>query len=622
MKWDNSFFLGFVLLIIASTAKATDQFQYPVRKHLDLSTELSLKLNSNDDFIHPKHTDGYIKSREYDFMSLSTQSTSSGRGKALKTNEESKVFSPEDAAGTSARRPESSFLYRSLTNSDAESQMASNLQIRKRPSRPAILQSASQRLWDTNVATTRLDDQPKSQPDGWFLKSAERASTQSRVEPLRPEEISTAQDLLSKVGQHHETSSVPHHSLIPEPEIQAVRKSFNLRNNAPFETIESYQPTSSQFKAMPAIIKPVAQYPRPATGVTPRMNTNPWEVLSRLQPPGHLRMSQSHLISNIQDDILVRFPKSQQLELSNNTPEILTDLERAGINLGNMEEEVESSMYLKTHSQKSTTANVARLNFDMDIFKIDDQIKIPPSIQEDNISHLRNKLKKLLKPVEGDFSEADQLKTAASILRQHHEGASAGVISRRIEMFMYSMDTWYKYWKQAANIDIKNWDRHDFFFGIANVGPVFLVYVEILIAILPTKKSQQLEEILDYQKEMANAMKLLEEFRNYFQDPHSVKNVGEIWKSKRFAAEVFSCKKRQRSAGMLVWHMIELWMEREQKTLWLTFKNKDGYQLTNHLKRFVNNIFFYGIKGLTEQAQNIIRKQSIQTLSQVNKLFS
>ncbi|WAQ87341.1 hypothetical protein PtA15_8A245 [Puccinia triticina] len=358
MKWNQCFFLGFAVTV--TPTRATDQLQYAVRKVLDPPIDLSLKLNSYDDQIHPEPADGYIKPQEYDFMSLSTQS--SGRGKSLKTNEGFKIYYPKDHVEASESHHRNGFLDLSLANSHSESQMASNVQLEKR-TRPQIDGSGNQ-----SHPAARPGDESKSKPYGSFLKSSGHVSIQSRLEPLRPEEIYTAQDFVSRIGQDHGTSSVTRKiaSVIPEPERKAVSKACNLRNNAPFETIEPYQP---QFRAMPS-------------------------------------------------------------------------------------------------------------------------------------------------------------------------------------------------------------------------------------------KAQKAEEILDYCTEMANALKCIQEFSQYLESPREFKEVRKIWTEKLGPIPVHV---REYKDQTMVWHLIEIWLEAENPTLWLKSKNANDSKLHNNLKRFINNIFFYGIEGLTKQAQKIIQ---------------
>ncbi|OAV87323.1 hypothetical protein PTTG_02790 [Puccinia triticina 1-1 BBBD Race 1] len=181
----------------------------------------------------------------------------------------------------------------------------------------------------------------------------------------------------------------------------------------------------------------------------------------------------------------------------------------------------------------------------------------------------------------------------------------------KIAKFATVVDTWHKYWKQAARLDLQSWDDHSSYFsGHPVVIPLFFVYVEILISVLPATSSRkpgsEEERMQGYREEMAKALNLLREFKSYLANPRAFRAVREIWREKRAVTGSIGGRRVGEAAVTLAWHLLEIWVEAEHPQLWLDFKNQSEDKLHKYLKKFFNNLFFYGIEGLTNQAHKIV----------------
>ncbi|KNZ57005.1 uncharacterized protein VP01_2264g4 [Puccinia sorghi] len=257
----------------------------------------------------------------------------------------------------------------------------------------------------------------------------------------------------------------------------------------------------------------------------------------------------------------------------------------------------ETIMAIKNHpSQIDGRTNYGRLKFNTDLFMSE-----RPS-QSGRI-HLVQLLDSLTIPFEGNFLLTDyQLVVACQILRSRRLSKTT-LSMPQIQIFMDNIHRWYQYWNTNAKIDLKSLNngkvlRCEF------VLPLFLLYVEMIISIIPFKQELPLNVELDYPQEMRNAIKSFMELNKILNNPPE-NGEYKFLMEKRNTFKVIVAHARSRPSAIL-WTFLDFWMKSHYTAVWNKVKEFNDLHSCDAVKTFFNYIFTRGIETLNQKIRDYL----------------
>ncbi|KNZ59681.1 uncharacterized protein VP01_1681g3 [Puccinia sorghi] len=256
----------------------------------------------------------------------------------------------------------------------------------------------------------------------------------------------------------------------------------------------------------------------------------------------------------------------------------------------------ETIMPIGNHpSQIDGIANYGRLKFNKDLFTG----KGPHESDKNCIVRL---LKSTPKPSHGNFLFTyDQLVRVCQRTKRRPSITSALSLDK-IGIFMDNIDEWDKYWNTHAKIDLEILQRGKEVLKYQFIFPLFLLYVEMIISIIPFKQELPLDTELDYTNEMRNAIQSYFEFNNLMNtQPGSGEGKIQIEKQMSFKGTLSHARKRPSS---ILWLFIEFWMKNYYKAVWDQVKKRNSSSACDYFKVFFNSLFIHGIETLNEQLRN------------------
>ncbi|KNZ52133.1 uncharacterized protein VP01_3681g3 [Puccinia sorghi] len=258
----------------------------------------------------------------------------------------------------------------------------------------------------------------------------------------------------------------------------------------------------------------------------------------------------------------------------------------------------ETIMPIGNHpSQIDSIANYGRLKFNKDLFKG----KGPH--ESDKICMVKL-LNSTPKPSRGNFLLTyDELLWVCRITRRAPPIISA-LSSNKIRIFMENIDEWYKYWNIHAKIDLEILQRGKEVLRYQFIFPLFLLYVEMIISIIPFKPELPLDMELDYPHEMRNAIQSYFEFNNLINtQPGNGECKIQIKKQMSFKETL---RHSRRKPSPILWIFIQFWMEKYYTAVWNKVKESNSLNACNYFKVFFNSLFTHGIETLNEQIRNYL----------------
>ncbi|KNZ63294.1 hypothetical protein VP01_1162g8 [Puccinia sorghi] len=242
-------------------------------------------------------------------------------------------------------------------------------------------------------------------------------------------------------------------------------------------------------------------------------------------------------------------------------------------------------------SQIEGIKDYGRLKFNKDLFKGEG----PHQLERENILRL---LSSIPVPPPGKFLlTEDQLALACGVMRRRNEIKSTLTIPQ-IRGFMIVIQNWYQYWNIHAKIDVAKLNHGEEVSSFRFVFPLFLLYVEMIISIIPFKQDIPLEGQLDYPQEMRNAINSYLLFNKLINTPPENGDPTNL--QKRRIAFKQSAHNFSRKPSGILWIFLEFWMESHYKAFWNYVKERNGFQATRQVKSFFNTIFINGIETLNQ----------------------
>ncbi|KNZ56362.1 uncharacterized protein VP01_2420g1 [Puccinia sorghi] len=255
--------------------------------------------------------------------------------------------------------------------------------------------------------------------------------------------------------------------------------------------------------------------------------------------------------------------------------------------------QLETIMAIGNHPiQIDGITNYGRLKFNTDLFRGEGQHQL----ERRNIVTLLNSIPL---PRQGKFSLTyNQLVMACGILKRKP------LIKSKLRMlqirgFMDNIQKWYQYWNTHAKIELEILHHMgQELSSLQFVFPLFLLYVEMIISIIPFKPDIPLEGKLDYPQEMRNAINSYQKLNMLMKTPPE-NGESTILKEKQWSFYHSSRCASQRPSGIL-WNFIEFWMESNYKAVWNEVKEFNNLHARKAVKSFFDTIFSYGIETLNE----------------------
>ncbi|KNZ58725.1 uncharacterized protein VP01_1874g7 [Puccinia sorghi] len=237
--------------------------------------------------------------------------------------------------------------------------------------------------------------------------------------------------------------------------------------------------------------------------------------------------------------------------------------------------------------------NYGRLKFNVELFKGEG----PYELERKSIVELLNSIPK---PYQGNFLlTQDQLALACESMRKRLSEFMAPTSMIQISIFMSNINNWYQYWNTHAKIDVETFNNEEKLSIWCFVFPLYLLYVEMIMSIIPSKKNQPLEKELDYPQEMRKAVHSYQEFKRIMKaSPGNLEP--RILREKRNSFYFASCIATHRPSSIL-WHFLEFWLECNYITVWNHIKELNGLHATKRFKSFFNTIFAHGVNTLNQK---------------------
>ncbi|KNZ57307.1 uncharacterized protein VP01_218g5 [Puccinia sorghi] len=238
--------------------------------------------------------------------------------------------------------------------------------------------------------------------------------------------------------------------------------------------------------------------------------------------------------------------------------------------------------------------NYGRLKFNTDLFKGEG----PHQSERNNILRLLNSIPR---PSQGNFLfTEDELVMVCGDLNRKMTNISKPSMTQ-IEILMSNIDIWYQYWNKHAKIDLASLYCVGKLLRYQFVFPLFLLYVEMILSIIPFKKGLPLDVELDYPHEMRDALKSYQEFHKILQTPPD-DGVYKIWIEKRRSFQEHLGHARK-CHNKLLWTFVDFWLESKYKSVWNHVKAKHAYK---NFQSLFNTIFTQGIQTLNEKLQDYL----------------
>ncbi|KNZ47037.1 uncharacterized protein VP01_6733g1 [Puccinia sorghi] len=253
-------------------------------------------------------------------------------------------------------------------------------------------------------------------------------------------------------------------------------------------------------------------------------------------------------------------------------------------------------MALGNHpSQIDGITNYGRLKFNTDLFKGEG----PYELERRSVVTLLNSVPI---PSQGNFLFTDhQFSVALEVLRKRPSIRS--ILSMpKIGKLMDNIDRWYQYWNTHAKIDLEILHHEGKLLRFPFVFPLFLLYVEMIISIIPFKKELPLGVELDYPQEMRNAINSYHKFNILMQTPpDNEESQSCIENQILFKERLFRSKTRPCA---ILWTFIEFWIKSHYTGFWSEVKEYSGFHACHAVKIFFNSIFTNGIETLNEKLRD------------------
>ncbi|KNZ52726.1 uncharacterized protein VP01_346g10 [Puccinia sorghi] len=258
----------------------------------------------------------------------------------------------------------------------------------------------------------------------------------------------------------------------------------------------------------------------------------------------------------------------------------------------------ETIMPIPHHPLQIDIQNYGRLKFNVELFKGEG----PYELDRQTIVEL---LDPLPKPLQGNFLLTQyQLLLACGFLRRKLSKFTKKSSMPKIEIFMGNVKRWYHYWNKHAKIDLETFHHEEELTSLKFVFPLYLLFVDMIISIIPSKQDHPLEFELDYPQEMRNAIHSYQQFRKIINTPPE-NGESIIWEKKRLTFIQAKVNSNQRPLYIL-WKYLEFWMEYNYKYVWNHVIETNGLRASTCFKSFFNTIFTYGIETLNEKLRDYL----------------
>ncbi|KNZ51577.1 uncharacterized protein VP01_38g8 [Puccinia sorghi] len=255
--------------------------------------------------------------------------------------------------------------------------------------------------------------------------------------------------------------------------------------------------------------------------------------------------------------------------------------------------EPETIMAIGNHpSQIDGIKNYGRLKFNADLFEGAGAYQFERS----NIMRL---LMSIPRPSQGNLLlRDDQLVKIAEALGRRPPVFMSTPLMPQIKLLMGNIDRWYQYWNTHTNIDLETLHHGEKVSRFQFVFPLFFLYVEMIISIIPFKKDLPLQVELDYPQEMRNAIHSYLYFNSLMNTPPEIIQSETLLEKRRSLNN--AVKNRNKKPSRIIWKFIDFWMEFNYKALWHNIKEKNGSRSRTSFKSFFNTIFSHGIEIINQ----------------------
>ncbi|KAA1066241.1 hypothetical protein PGT21_026075 [Puccinia graminis f. sp. tritici] len=600
MKWVRHLILE--ILIIQSTS-ATGQLRYTAGWLSEPSTKLTLALNSNNHLVDLENVNRHVDPSGKHFLNVSP--IARGHEKSSQATGEVSAINHHVGPAAVIGKHQTNFQIDVLPFK-LQTQFPINSHGKK--IKLEEIEVGNQRPMEAIVAESIICDVSKQK---MCFNSLENSPSLSAKEPTKLEQQCTDPQYLKRIGEPSFSESSGQLGENPKAFCGTRDLISGLENQKPCSSVnyraassKSHQERKEARNLFILFKNKILQNDLSSTKIHHQLNGIPGPKNSVKTNDGPRGTKRKEAVSQGVFHSVESSQKNERFSLNSSRPEnsgsfkkphrILTNSDKQEILPGKLSVKMESTTSFKTCYPETRKINLRRLNFDMRILKGENN-----SQTQNHINYLAKILKLISKPREEEFvlREKEFCQTCR-VLKKIHQGVSAPELPDKMEMFMNDLDIWCGYWAEHINIDIKDLKDDLIFFDFPYLFPVFLFYIEMIITMIPYKKDQQTKDKLDYPLEMRKAIKVFQEFKEYLDQP--VSDEMDLWKERK--EFILSSTRGTKNVSIsILWHFLEVWMEREYKSLWEKLKEKNRMKINQFAKKFLNNIFFYGNENLKTQ---------------------
>ncbi|KAI7935449.1 hypothetical protein MJO28_016320 [Puccinia striiformis f. sp. tritici] len=216
-------------------------------------------------------------------------------------------------------------------------------------------------------------------------------------------------------------------------------------------------------------------------------------------------------------------------------------------------------------------------------------------------SYMERFLQSFPKLKKGEFAlQISEFNVACDALRKKHSLKSLPGMQAKMKGFMKDIDTWCKHWEGHINLGWKKVDDKFQVLRRPHIFPVFMFYVEMITTMIPFREDNQLDKEVEYPDTLKTAIQTFQEFNQYLTDGEGDVEVIELWREKR-STILCSQEERRFKSEIVVWHFLEVWLQKNQKMIWKHLKDQSGNHVYASVKQLLNFIFAYGSDNITIQ---------------------